>query len=152
MLSRCAPAPLYGKNMRTKFPKIEAFDWASICAFLTFVGLTCYAYSNGRNVIGSLALFLSVWALIIIVGRFVIGTAYLEGHVVKLIRNNQGKMKKAEIITYYERHGSFVFVFDTLKERNVLEEQGETILLLEESIKSGFRNRLMIWATRKTTI
>ena len=138
--------------MRTKLPKIEAFDWACIFALLAFAVLTSYAYSNGRNVIGSLALFLSVWALVIIVGRFVTGTAYLEGHVVRLIRKNQGRMKKAELLTYYERYGSFDFVLDTLKDRNAVEEQGETILLIEENIKSGFRNRLMIWATRRTRV
>ena len=138
--------------MRTKLPKIEAFDWACFFALLVFAILTSYAYMNGRNVIGSLALFLSVWALVIIVGRFVTGTAYLEGHVVRLIRKNQGKMKKAELLAYYERYGSFDFVLDTLKERNAVEEQGGTILLIEENIKSGFRNRLMIWATRRTRI
>jgi hypothetical protein len=138
--------------MRTKIPKVEGFDWACMSAFLGFVGLTCYAYSNGRNLIGSLALLLSVWALVMFVGRFVTGTAYLEGHVVRLIRKNQGIMKKAEIVTYFERYGSFDFVLDTLKARNAVEEQGGTIILLEENIRSGFRNRLMIWATRRTRI
>jgi hypothetical protein len=96
--------------MRTKRPKIEAFDWVCIFAFLAFAGLTSYEYSNGRNAIGSLALFLSVWALVIIVGRFVTGTAYLEGHVVRLLRKNQGRMKKAELLTYYKRCGSFDFM------------------------------------------
>ncbi|MDD2468394.1 MAG: hypothetical protein PHI97_30815 [Desulfobulbus sp.] len=138
--------------MRTKLSKVEAFDWASIFAFLVFVGLTCYAYSNGRNVIASFALFLSVWALLIIVGRFLTRTAYLEGHVLRLIRKKRGIMRKAEILTYYEGYGSFDYILDSLKERNAVEEQGETIHLLEENIKSGFRNRLMIWATRRTTI
>jgi hypothetical protein len=138
--------------MRIKLPKVEAFDRACIFAFLALVGLIYYAYSNEQNVIGSLALFLSVWILLIIVGRFVTGTAYLEGHVVRLISKNQGKMKKDEILTYYKRYGSFDFVLDTLKERNAVEEEGETIFLLEENIKSGFRNRLMLWATRRTKI
>lgn len=125
---------------------------ASIFAFLAFGSLTCYAYSKGWKIIGSFALLLSVWALLILVGRFVTGTAYLEGHVVRLIRKNQGRMKKAEIFTYYERYGSLDFALDTLKERNAVEEQGETVLLLEENIKSGFRNRLMMWATRKAKI
>lgn len=131
---------------------METFDWASIMAFMMFVGLTCYAYSNVWNVIGSFALFLSVWTLLIIVGRFVTKTAYLEGHVVRLIRKNQGRMKKAEILAYYERYGSFDFVLDNLKERNAVGEQGEIIHLLEENIKRGFRNRLMMWGTRKARI
>jgi len=88
----------------------------------------------------------------IILYASVTGTAYLEGHVVRLIRKNQGRMKKSELLTYYERYGSFDFILDTLKERNAIEGQGETILLIEENIKSGFRNRLMIWATRRTRI
>lgn len=128
------------------------FDWASIFALLAFIGLTSYAYSNGRSVIGTLALFLSILALFILFGRFVTGTAYLEGHVVRLIRKNQGRMKKAEILTYYERYGSFDFVLDVLKERNAIEEEGDSIILHEENIKDGFRNRLMMWATRKTAI
>jgi hypothetical protein len=61
-------------------------------------------------------------------------------------------MKKAEILAYYEQYGSFYFVLDTLKERNAVEQEGETILLLEENIKCGFRNRLMMWGTRKVQI
>jgi hypothetical protein len=83
-----------GGNMRTKFQKIETFDCVCIFAFLAFVSLICYLYSNGQNVLGGIALFLSVWALLIIIGRFVTGTAYLEGHVVRLIRKNHGRMKK----------------------------------------------------------
>lgn len=138
--------------MKTKLEKMRTFEWSCILAFMGFIVLTCYAYSNGRNFLGGFALFLSMWALLIIVGRFVTGTAYLEGHVVRLIRKNQGRMKKAEILAYYESYGSFDFVLETLKQRDAIKEEGETILLLEENIMNGFRNRLMMWGTRKVRI
>jgi hypothetical protein len=138
--------------MRRNHPIDEIFGWASFFSFLALGGLACYAYSNGRQVMGSVALFLSVWALLIVIGTFVTKTAYLEGHVVRLIRKNQGRMKKAEILSYYERYGPLEFVLDILKKRNAVEEQEESILLLEENIKSGFRNRLMMWATRRTKV
>jgi hypothetical protein len=138
--------------MRRNLPNNKIAGWASIFASLAFVGLACYTYWNGRHVMGSVALFLSVWALLIVIGTFVTKSAYLEGHVVRLIRKNQGRMKKAEILSYYERYGSLEFVLDILKERNAVEEQEESILLFEENIKSGFRNRLMMWATRRTKV
>jgi hypothetical protein len=92
--------------MRRNHPKDEIVGWVSIFAFLAFGGLACYAYPNGRQVMGSVALFLSVWALLIVIGTFGTKTAYLEGHVVRLIRKNHGRMKKTEILSYYERYGS----------------------------------------------
>ena len=81
---------------------------------------------------------LSIWALVIYLGKIVIGSAYLEGHLVRLLIKNKGNMPMPEIQKYYERYGSMDLVLDRLRNRSVIKIRNGIIELIEENIKKGF--------------
>lgn len=114
--------------------------------------LSIYFFSQSNILIAILLLLLSIWALSIFLGKVVFASAYLEGHMVRLLIKYNGSMSIDEIHRYYARYGLTDFVLDRLKKRGVIEIKNDIVELVEENLKKGFNNQLMMWGTRRVKL
>ncbi len=65
-----------------------------------------------------------------------------------MIRIQHCPVEKSELLKYYEQYGSMQFVLDRLENREVIRIENDIIELIEDNIKIGFKNNLMMWGTR----
>lgn len=138
--------------MKIELEKPEPFDLICLVVFLLLFALSIYFFIKSQIVLAILFFIVSIWAFVIFLARIVFRSAYLEGHIVRLLIKNQGTMYIHEIKEYYKRYGSMDFVLDRLKNRSVIEIKNGIIELIEENIKKGFKNKLMMWGTRRAKL
>jgi hypothetical protein len=140
------------KQMKIDIEKPEPFDWICLVLFVLLLTLSIYFFSTSNSFLAILSFSLSIWALLTFLMRVVIGSAYLEGHIVRLLIKNGGNMPINVIQKYYRRYGSIDFVVDRLENRNAIEIVDGTIELKAENITTGYKNRLMMWGTRRVKL
>ena len=138
--------------MIIEFEKPEPFDLICLLVFLILLPLSIYFFIKSQEIIAILLFIVSIWAFVIFLARIVFGSAYLEGHIVRLLIKNQGTMPIHEIQEYYKRYGSMDFVIDRLKNRSVIEIKNGIIELIEGNINKGFKNQIMMWGTRRVEL
>jgi len=136
-------------NMKFELEKPEPFDLTCLVLFILFFALSIYLFFKSKTLLGIVLMIFSISAFVIFFGRIVLGSAYLEGHMVRLLIKNSGRMHIDEIHNYYAKYGSFDFVVNRLRNRGVIEDKDGYIELIEENIAKGYKNRLMIWGTRR---
>ena len=61
-------------------------------------------------------------------------------------------MKESDLQKYYAQYGSMDFVLTRLKQKNVIELEDGFIKLVEDKISRGFKNKLMMWGSRRAKI
>ena len=103
-------------------------------------------------VLAILLIALSLWAILIPVGKIIFVPAYLEGHMVRLLIKNDGAMQMQDIQEYYEQYGTIDFAIDQLENRGVIDMKDTIIKLVDENINKGFKNKLMMWGTRRVKL
>lgn len=138
--------------MKIEFEKPKTFDIICLVLFVLFFSFAIYFFFSSNYVLAVIVLLLSIWALSIAFGSVVLGTAYLEGHTVRLLTRNGGKMPIDEIQKYYANYGSMDLVVDQLEKRNVVVKKDYIIELKEENLAKGYKNRLMLWGTRRVKL
>jgi hypothetical protein len=138
--------------MKIEFEKPKTFDIICLVLFVLFFSFAIYFLFSSNYVLAVIVLLLSIWALSIAFGSVVLGTAYLEGHTVRLLTRNGGKMPIDEIQKYYANYGSMDLVVDKLEKRNVVVKKDYIIELKEENLAKGYKNRLMLWGTRRVKL
>jgi hypothetical protein len=79
----------------------------------------------------------------------VIGPAYIEGHIVGLLIKCGSRMKESDLQKCYAQYGSLDFVVSRLNARGVIRVENGIIELVGDEVSRGFKNKLMMWATRK---
>ena len=138
--------------MNKIFEKPELFDWICSFASLAFLSISIYLFSKSHYIFAILSIILAVWALTIVVARIIIGWAYVEGQIVRLLIKSGNKMKESDLNKYYEQYGSIDIAVARLKDRGVIKVEDGSIQLIEDEIGKGFKNNLMIWGTRRVKI
>ncbi len=68
--------------MKIELEKPEAFELICLVVFVVLLSLSIYFFSKSYILFAILLFSLSIWALVIFLGKIVIGSAYLEGHLV----------------------------------------------------------------------
>ncbi len=61
-------------------------------------------------------------------------------------------MKESDLKRYYAQYGSMDFVITRLKQRDVIVIEDGFIKLFEDEISKGFKNKLMMWGSRRAII
>ena len=138
--------------MNNYFEKPELFDLICFLIFAVSLSISIYLFSISKYLFATVLLLVSIWAFIIVVGRIVFGPAYLEGHIVMLLIKYGSKMKESDLQKYYAQYGSVDFVLSRLKQRNVIELEDGFIKLVEAEISRGFKDKLMMWGSRRAKI
>lgn len=138
--------------MNDKGDKLKALDIAclGLCALL--LGLSFYFFKSSKMVIAVLTLLFSIWTLIIFLGSILWAPAFLEGHMVRLLIKHGCRMSREELRQQYPKDGSVVFVISRLEKRGVIENKDGHIELIQEALDRGFKNRLMLWGTRRVKL
>ena len=139
-------------NMKFEFEKPEPFYISCLVVFILFFTLSFYFVFKSKFILAIVLMFFSIWAFVIFFTRIVIGPAYLEGHMVRLLIKSRGRMHIDDIHKYYSRYGSLDFVINRLRNRGVIEDKDGYIELIEENIAKGYKNRLMLWGTRRVKL
>jgi hypothetical protein len=138
--------------MKIKFQNPGPFELICLGIFILFVSISIYFFTISHVLIASVLLFLSFWALSIFLGKLLFASAYLEGHLVRLLIKNGGSMPKNDIRHYYANYSSMDYVIENLKERNAITIEDDIVNLLKENIATGYKNRLMMWGTRRVKL
>ena len=138
--------------MGPKGEKLKPFDLVCLVSFLLLLILALYFFFSSKILLALLILALSFWALAAFLGSTILAPVYLEGHIVRLLIKNGGSIPLPEIQSYYSEYGTLDFVINRLKERSVIEEKYGNIKLLEDNIAKGFKNKLMLWGTRRVKL
>jgi hypothetical protein len=138
--------------MNKYLEKPELFDLICFLIFAISLSISIYLFSGSKYLFAILLLIVSLWAFVIVVGRIVFGPAYLEGHIVRLLKKYGSEMKESDLKKYYAQYGSMDFVLTRLKQRNVIEIEDGFIKLFEDEISRGFKNKLMMWGSRRAKI
>jgi len=138
--------------MKFELEKPEPFDLACLVVFILLFTLSIYLFFKSKFLLAIVSMIFSIWAFVIFFARIVIGSSYLEGHMVRLLIKSRGRMHINEIHDYYSRYGSLDLVINRLRNRGVIEEKDGYIELIEENIAKGYKNRLMLWGTRRVKL
>ena len=138
--------------MKNILGKLEIFDLLCIVVFFILLYVSIYFFSISNMVLAILLTALSLWAILIPVGKIIFAPAYLEGHMVRLLIKNGGAMQMQDIQKYYEQYGTIDFAFEQLENRGVIDMKDTIIKLVDENINEGFKNKLMMLGTRRVKL
>jgi hypothetical protein len=89
--------------------------------------------------------------LLILAGRFA-APYYLEGRMVRFLLAKNGSAPLNDFTSYFRGYTNFDDMVTRLIDRQNIEIVNETILLKTDNITKGFKNKFMLWGTRKVKI
>lgn len=92
-----------------------------------------------------------IWALLILAGRLT-APFYLEGRMVRFLMANNGNVPLNDLKYRFREYHNFDDSIKRLTERNNIDIVNETVVLKMENIEIGFKNKFMMWGTRRVKI
>ncbi len=140
------------KHMKNFMENPDLFDLICLLAVIFLLPLSISLVFKAQYLFSVLLLIISICAFMTLLGRIVIGPAYLEGHIVRFLIKHQGELAEVDLKKHYSQYGSMEFILNRLNQRDIIKIDKGLIELNKENINKGFRNNLMMWGTRKTKV
>lgn len=86
--------------------------------------------------------------LLILAGRLA-ATFYFEGRMVRLLIAKNGSLPFEEFKSFFKDYQNFENRINRLIARNIIDIVNESVILKGENTEKGFKNKFMMWTTRK---